>query len=58
LRSFKKIEEAFVSEEVKKFFKTDKPMDILSKHKNGKAGYSRKIWAVYTFLVWHKEYFG
>lgn len=51
------VKEAFVSEAAKEFFKTDKLMDILDKHKSGKADYSRKIWTVYTFLVWHKEYF-
>ena len=27
-------------------------------HYNGLADNSRKIWAVYTFLVWYDVYFG
>ena len=51
------VKEAFESDIAKKFFETDKLMDILNRHKNGKADYSRKIWTVYTFLVWHSVYF-
>jgi len=51
------VKEAFTSARAEKFFKTDKLMDILNRHKAGKADYSRKIWTVYTFLVWHEVYF-
>jgi len=51
------VKEVFVSEAAKKFFEIDKLMDILDRHKSGKADYSRKIWTLYTFLVWQKEYF-
>ena len=54
---YKKVKEAFISEGAKKFFKTDKLVDILDRHRDGKADYSRKIWTVYMFLLWYQIYF-
>jgi len=51
------VKDAFNSAAAEQFFKSDKLMDILEAHKSGKADYSRKIWTVYTFLVWHRVYF-
>ena len=39
------------------FFKTKEILKLLSDHKKGKRDNSRKIWTIYTFLVWHKQYF-
>ncbi len=39
------------------FFKTDKIIKLLDEHKNGKRDNSRKIWTIYSFLVWYQEYF-
>ena len=55
---FNVVKEAFESEAAAEFFNTAKLVDILERHRNGKADYSRKIWTVYMFLVWHKVYFG
>ena len=41
----------------KEFFKVDKILKLLEDHKNGKRDNSRKIWTIYSFLVWYKEYF-
>ena len=49
---------AFVSPDAEQFFHTDKLVELLDNHKNGKGDYSRKIWTVYMFLVWYKVYFG
>ena len=51
------IKEAFTSDAAKEYFNTDKIMKYLDDHKNGKGDYSRKIWTVYMFLVWHKRFF-
>ena len=51
------VKDAFKSAAAEQFFELDKLMDILDAHKSGKADYSRKIWTVYTFLVWHGVYF-
>ncbi|MBR5472542.1 MAG: asparagine synthase (glutamine-hydrolyzing) [Clostridia bacterium] len=47
----------FTSELADKYFNTQKLVKLLDTHKAGKADLSRKIWTVYTFLVWYKEYF-
>ncbi|MBQ6825839.1 MAG: asparagine synthase (glutamine-hydrolyzing) [Clostridia bacterium] len=51
------VKEAFLSETANKYFNTEKLISLLDIHKSGKADASRKIWTVYTFLVWHKKYF-
>ncbi len=51
------IKEAFTGPTAEKYFNTDKIMEYLDGHKAGKGDYSRKIWTVYMFLVWHKEFF-
>ena len=39
------------------FFKPKKIIKLLDDHKDGKRDNSRKIWTIYTFLVWYQEYF-
>jgi len=51
------VKKAFTSKTAEKYFNTEKIVDFLDRHKKGKGDYSRKIWTIYMFLVWHKEYF-
>ena len=51
------VKEAFTGKAAKKYFKTDELMKLLDRHKAGKEDNSRKIWTVYMFLIWYKEYF-
>ena len=51
------VKEAFTSKAAEEFFKTDETVKLLDGHKDGKADNSRKIWAIYMFLVWHKRFF-
>lgn len=51
------VKEAFCSDSAKKYFNTDKILAYLENHKLGKGDFSRKIWTIYMFLVWHNEYF-
>lgn len=51
------VKEAFTGEAAKKYFNTDKIVAYLDEHKNGKADNSRKIWTIYMFLIWHKQFF-
>ena len=51
------VKEAFTSEIAKKYFNTEKLVALLDTHKSGKADVSRKIWTVFTFLVWYKRFF-
>ena len=39
------------------FFNVKEILKLLLEHKNGKRDNSRKIWTIYTFLVWYQEYF-
>ena len=51
------VKERFLSDAAKKFFKTNKLIAMLDRHRSGKEDLSRKIWTVYTFLVWYNKYF-
>lgn len=51
------VKEAFLSAEAERFFHTDMLMNFLNEHYAGKRDNSRKIWTVYMFLVWYKQYF-
>lgn len=51
------VKEIFSSAAANKYFNTKELIKLLDIHKSGKADVSRKIWTVYTFLIWHKEYF-
>ena len=43
--------------ESQEFFKVNRILKLLEDHKNGKRDNSRKIWTIYSFLVWYNEYF-
>lgn len=51
------VKEAFQSKTAKEYFHTEKLVRLLDKHRQGKRDNSRKIWTIYTFLVWHKQFF-
>ena len=52
---FNMIKETF--ENSSEFFNTNKIIKLLEDHKAGKKDNSRKIWTIYSFLVWYNEYF-
>ena len=47
----------FTCEAAEKYFNTEKLVALLDLHRSGKADVSRKIWTVYTFLVWYEQFF-
>ena len=51
------VKEEFLGENAQKFFHTEKLVKLLDDHKNGKADNSRRVWTVYTFLIWYKQFF-
>lgn len=51
------VKEKFTSPESKQFFNTDILIKLLDDHRDGKYDYSRKIWTVFSFLVWYDVYF-
>ena len=51
------VKEKFTGEVAQKYFNTDMLVKLLDDHKNGKADNSRRVWTVYTFLVWYDQFF-
>ncbi len=51
------VKTAFTSDVAEKYFDTQKLVKLLDTHRAGKQDLSRKIWTVYTFLVWYNQYF-
>lgn len=51
------VKEKFTGEVAQKYFHTEQLVKLLDDHKNGKADNSRRVWTVYTFLVWYDQYF-
>ena len=54
---YKKVKEEFESENANKFFNQEEIIKLLDIHYKGKKDNSRKIWAIYVFLIWYKEFF-
>lgn len=51
------VKERFCGETSRRYFHTEQLIKLLDDHKNGKADNSRRIWTVYTFLVWYEQFF-
>lgn len=51
------VRDKFLSDTAEKYFNTALLLKLLDDHKNGKADNSRRIWTVYTFLVWYDQFF-
>ncbi len=51
------VKAAFTSQIAEKFFHTEKLVAMLDKHRADKEDLSRKIWTVYTFIVWYEQFF-
>ena len=52
---YNKVKETF--EKSSEFFNIERIIKLLDDHKRGKRDNSRKIWTIYTFLIWYQEYF-
>ncbi len=50
------VKTAFQSEIAQKFFKVDSLLSLLDDHLKGKA-YMKRIWSIYTFIVWYDQFF-
>ena len=51
------VKRAFTSKAAKQYFHTTRLVKLLDDHRDGKADNSRKIWTIYTFLVWYNVFF-
>ncbi len=54
---YKKVKEMLESDICKKFFNQDIVLDLLEKHYQNKENNGRKIYTIYSFLIWYKKYF-
>ena len=51
------VREEFTGANAERFFHTEKLLKLLDDHRVGKADNSRRVWTVYTFLIWYKQFF-
>lgn len=51
------VKEAFESEEAGLFFNREYILGLLENHKNDREKNMKRIWSVYSFLLWYKQYF-
>ena len=56
-RYCERVREVFSRGYASEFFDTGKLMKLLDDHKNGVCSNARKIYTVYSFLIWYGEYF-
>lgn len=53
---YNKVLEKLTGETAGQYFDTDTLRKLMEDHREGKADNSRKIWAIYVFLIWHEIY--
>lgn len=51
------VRKEFESDTAKKYFVTEELIKLLDEHYNLKKDNSRKIWTIYVFLIWYKQFF-
>lgn len=54
---YRPIKEAFQSETAGQFFNRDYILKLLEDHKEGKNGNMKKVWSIYSFLLWYDAFF-
>ena len=54
---YNEIKEKFNSDIAAKYFDIKRINKLLEDHKSGKKDCYKKVWTIYTFIVWYNEYF-
>ena len=54
---YNEIKDKFNSEIAHKFFDVKRINKILDNHKSGKVDCFKKVWNIYTFIIWYEQYF-
>lgn len=54
---YKRVKKSFESDYASIFFDTSKILNLLEDHFNKKCNNARKIWTIYTFLIWYEKFF-
>ena len=55
---YNEIKEKFNSKIAEKYFDQKYIIKLLDKHKSGKVDCFKKVWTIYTFIIWYEQYFG
>ena len=54
---YNEIKEKFSGKIAEKYFDQKYIMKLLDKHKSGKVDCFKKVWNIYTFIIWYEQYF-
>ena len=54
---YERVKTAFSGEIAEKFFNIDAILQLLEDHKQGKSHNMKKIWTIYTFILWYEQFF-
>jgi len=54
---YNEIKDKFNGKIAEKYFDKKYIMKLLDKHKSGKVDCFKKIWNIYTFIIWYEQYF-
>ena len=54
---YNEIKDKFNSKIAEKYFDQKYIMKLLDKHKSGKVDCFKKIWNIYTFIIWYEQFF-
>lgn len=54
---YERVKTAFESEIADKFFNRTAILELLETHKQGTARNMKKIWTIYTFILWYEQFF-
>ena len=54
---YERVKTAFTGEIAEKFFNVEAIMQLLEDHKQGKSHNMKKIWTIYTFILWYEQFF-
>ena len=56
-RRYNQVKSAFTSAEAGRFFNVDELLALLDAHRAGAVDNTRRIWIVYSFLIWYRVFF-
>ena len=51
------VREELNSETARQYFRIDRLNALLDEHQSGTRSHMKKIWSVYCFLIWHRQFF-
>lgn len=52
------VRDSFASDTAAEYFDQKALLALLDEHRAGRMNNGRKVWTAFTFLTWHKEFFG